>query len=140
MTRKGTAKPVDGMFAEGRLRMARAYLKAARTEMTVAEPDDVGNPAMSQIVNAAIAFTDALTARYAGRANQQDHAAAVKTLRDALGNRLPNAQETNLRRILDEKDDVQYGARIRTQDDAKALLGRLEEFATWAEAELARPH
>ena len=46
----------------------------------------------------------------------------------------------NLRRILDEKDDVQYGARIRTQDDAKALLGRLEEFATWAEAELARPH
>lgn len=139
MTKKGTAKPVDGIFAEGRLRMARAYLKAAQIEMTVAEPEDVGNPAMSQIVNAAIAFTDALTARYAGRANQQDHAAAVKTLRDALGNRLPNAQETNLRRILNEKDDVQYGARTRTQDDAKALLGRLEEFATWAEAELARP-
>ena len=139
MTRKGTAKAVDRMFAEGRLRMARAYLKAAQTEMTVAEPEDVGNPAMSQIVNAAIAFTDALTARYAGRANQQDHAAAVKTLRDALGKRLPNAQETNLRRILHEKDDVQYGARTRSQDDAKALLSRLEDFATWAEAELVRP-
>ncbi len=54
----------------------------------------------------------------------------MKTLRDALGNWLPNVQETNLRRILDEKDDVQYGARIRTQDDAKALLGQLQEFAT----------
>ena len=32
MTRKGTAKPVDGMFAGGRLRMARAYLKAAQTK------------------------------------------------------------------------------------------------------------
>ncbi len=120
--------------------MARAYLKAAQTEMAVAEREDVGNPAMSQIVNAAIAFTDALTARYAAPANQQDHAAAVKTLRDALGHRLPNAQETNLRPILDEKDNVQYGARPRTQDDAKAMLSRLEAFATWAEAELARPH
>ena len=139
MTRKGNATPVDGTFAEGRLRMARAYLKAAQIEMTVAEREDVGNPAMSQMVNAAIAFADVLAARHAGRANKQDHAAAVKTLRDALGNRLPNAQETNLRRILNEKDDVQYGARPRNQDDAKALLSRLEDFAAWAEAELARP-
>ncbi len=62
MTRKGAGKPVDGSFADGRLRMARAYLKAARTEMAMIGPADVGNPAMSQIVHAAIAFTDALTA------------------------------------------------------------------------------
>jgi len=139
VTRRGAAKPVDASFGEGRLRLARAYLKAARTEATVAEEGDAGNPIMSQIVNAAIAFTDALTARYAGRANQQDHAAAVKTLRDALGNRLPLAQETRLRRILAEKDEVQYGMRVKTSTEADHLLAQLEEFAAWAETEIARP-
>lgn len=119
--------------------MARAYLKAARDEVLLADPGDVANPAMSQIVNAAIAFADALTATYAREVNQQDHAAAVRTLRNALGNRFVAAQETNLRRILGEKDDVQYGARSRSKVDAEALLSRLEEFASWAEMETARP-
>jgi hypothetical protein len=118
--------------------MARAYLKAARTEATVAEEGNIGNPIMSQVVSAAIAFTDALTARYAGRANQQDHAAAVKALRDCLGNWLPAAQETRLRRILGEKDEVQYGTRIKTKAEGVHLLAQLEEFAVWAEAELER--
>ncbi|MBC9176180.1 hypothetical protein [Pseudoroseomonas ludipueritiae] len=139
MTRKGAAKSVDATFGTERLKIARAYLKAARNEVLLAEDGDIGNPAMSQIVNAVIAFTDALTARYAGRANQQDHAAAVKALRDALGNRLPTAQETNLRRILGEKDEVQYGTRARSKADAEALLSRLEEFAFWVETEMARP-
>jgi hypothetical protein len=139
MTRKGTAKSVDASFTDGRLRIARAFLKAARTETAMAEVADIGNPIISQIVNAAIAFADALTARYAGRANQKDHAAAVKALRDALGNRLPVAQETRLRRILSEKDEIQYGARATTAMEAKRLLGQLETFAAWAEAELQRP-
>jgi hypothetical protein len=139
MTRKGRTKSVDPSFAAGRLRLARAYLKAARTEAAMADPVDIGNPAMSQIVNAAIAFTDAVTAKYAGHANQQDHAAAVKALRDALGNRLPAAQETRLRRILGGKDEVQYGTRAKTTADAERLLAQLEEFAAWAEEELRRP-
>lgn len=139
MTRKGAAKSVDSSFATGRLRLARSYLKAARTEIVVMEKGDLGNPVMSQIVNAAIAFTDALTGRYAGRANQRDHATAVKALRDALGNRLPTAQENQLRRILAEKDEVQYGAKPKTAAEAKRLLALLEEFAAWAEAEMQRP-
>lgn len=71
--------------------------------------------------------------------NQQDHAAAVRTLRDALGNRFLAAQETNLRRILGEKDEVQYGVRPRSKADAEALLNRLEEFASWVEMEITRP-
>jgi len=105
----------------------------------MAEKGDIGNPVMSQIVNAAIAFTDALTAKYIGRVNQRDHAAAVKALRDALGNRLPAAQETRLRRILGEKDEVQYGTRLKTSVEAERLLTQLEEFADWVEKELARP-
>jgi hypothetical protein len=61
-----------------------------------------------------------------------------RKVRHALGNRLPNAQETNLRRLLNEKDEVQYGMRARSKSDAEALLARLEEFASWAEAEMAR--
>jgi hypothetical protein len=53
------------------------------------EPGDIGDPAMFEIVTAAIAFMDPLTAKYAGRANQHDHATAVKGLRNALGNRFP---------------------------------------------------
>jgi hypothetical protein len=139
VTRKGVSKSVNASFGDGRLRLARAYLKAARTEATVAEDGDPGNPIMSQIINAAIAFTDALTARYSGRANQKDHAAAVKALRDALGNRLPTAQETRLRRILGVKEEVQYGTRFKTKAEADNLLTQLEEFAAWAEAEIQRP-
>lgn len=55
MTRKGATRGVGAAFGVGRLRMARAYLKAARGEMLLADPGDIANPAMSQIVNAAIA-------------------------------------------------------------------------------------
>lgn len=71
-------------MARSTAQSAQRYLKAARTEAAMADVVDIGNSVMSQIVNAAMAYTDALTAKYAGRANQKDHAAAVKVLRDAL--------------------------------------------------------
>jgi hypothetical protein len=94
---------------------------------------------MSQIVTAAIAFTGALTAKYTRDVNQQDHAAAAKALRAALGNRLPKSQENRLARILGAKDEVQYGTRLKTKADAEKMLAELDEFARWAEAELKRP-
>lgn len=136
MTRQTARKKVDSSFAEGRLRLARSYLSAARTEAAVISPGDIGNPMMSQSVLAAIAYTDALCARHAGYVNQQNNAAAVQTLRDALGKRLPVAQATRLNRILGEKDDVQYGMRLKSVAEAERLLEQLEEFASWAESEL----
>ncbi|MER9648592.1 hypothetical protein [Mesorhizobium sp. M0199] len=65
------------------MRIARSYLKAARLEVAMSGTGDIGNPAMSQIVNAAIAYADALTARFAGKINRADHAAVVKTMRRA---------------------------------------------------------
>jgi hypothetical protein len=129
---------VDSSFAQGRLTVARAYLKAARDELTLAAEQDIGNPAISQIVIAAIAYTDAPTARYGGRVNRKDHAAAVKALRKVLGNRLPAAQQSRLQRILREKDTAQYGSRPKTKAEAAHLLGEVEALADWAEAELAR--
>jgi hypothetical protein len=85
VTRTGSAKAADKNFAQGRLTLARAYLKAAQDEAARAEEDSIGNPIISQIVHAAIGYADALTAKFAGRVNQQDHGGAVKILRDAFG-------------------------------------------------------
>lgn len=139
MTRQTARKKVDSSFAEGRLKLARSYLEAARNEAMLISEGDVGNPIMSQVVLAAIAYTDALCARHAGYVNQRDHAGAVSTLRDVLGKRLPTAQATRLSRILGEKDDVQYGMRTKSVEDARRLLEQLEEFTLWAEKEIQQP-
>lgn len=132
MTRTGPSKPADDAFASGRLDNARAYLEAAEVAATIAEAGDNANPIVSHIVSSAIAYTDALTAHYGGRVNQKGHNAAVKALRDALGNSLPKAQEARLTRILKKKDDAQYGARPGRLTQAIQLLEDLQEFARWA--------
>ena len=139
MTRQGPRRRVDGSYAEGRIKLARSYLVAARLETTLISPGDIGNPAMSQVVLAAIAYADALCARHAGHVNQQNHAAAVQTLRDAMGKRLPAAQAARLARMIGEKDDVQYGMRPKKGDEARRSLEQLEAFAGWAEEEWLRP-
>jgi hypothetical protein len=138
MTRKGPSKTADKAFGDGRLQMAKAFLKAAQNETELADEGDVGNPIISQIVNAAIAYTDALTAKFAGRVNQQDHSATVKVLRAALGKRFPDEQERRLARILSEKDAAQYSARVKRKSEAVRLLADLEKFAAWAELEMSR--
>lgn len=138
MTRTGAQKPVGPDHWGGRLANAQAFHRSAQDGMALAEPGGNTNPVMSDIMLAAIAYADALTAKYKGRINQQDHSAVVASLRDALGNRLPDAQARRLRNILDDKDEVQYGVRVGRLQDAEALLGELDAFAQWAESELKR--
>jgi hypothetical protein len=87
---------------------------------------------ISLIVLSAIAFGDSLTAKRAQVVNQQDHAQAPRLLRDVLGNLLPDGQERRYRRILSFKDEVHYGTRQATLDEARRLLADLEEFVQWA--------
>jgi hypothetical protein len=138
MTRKGPSKAVTTDYGNRRLDLARAFLKAARDEATLAEEGAVGNPIVSQVVNAAIAYADAITAARLGRVNQQDHDGVHKVLRDALGERLPEVQARRLRKLLGAKDAAQYGARLLRKDDAVRLLEEAEAFAVWAESELTR--
>lgn len=136
MTRASARKPVDADYWRGRLDAARAYREAAEDAVALAEPGDNANPAISQIVLAAIAYGDCLTAWRAGVVNQQDHATASKLLRDVMGAALPVAQETRHRRILNNKDESQYGARRGSLGKAQRLLKDLDEFAAWVEAQL----
>lgn len=136
MTRRSPRKRVDAFFWQGRLRAARAYLESAQQALLLAEPAQNCNPIISQVVLAAIAFGDSLTAKRALVINQQDHAAAPLLLRDVLKETLPDAQERQYRRILGLKDEVQYGARASTVEEASRLLADLEAFALWADDHL----
>lgn len=138
MSRSGSSKTVDASHGTNRLVIARGFLKSAEDQVTIAEAGTLGNPIAATIVNAAIAYTDALTATFANRVNQQDHSAAIKTLRGALGNRLSRAQETRLTRLLGSKDLAQYGGRFMLLADAKSMLEQLQEYAKWVETEMKR--
>lgn len=133
MTRAGPSKKVTAGYATGRLDNARAYLQAARDALELASASANANPIMSQIANAAIAYADALTAKRKSQVNQQDHRGAVKLLRDVLGKELPDLQEKRLRRIVDSKDEVQYGATRGRVADARKMMDDLEKFAAWVE-------
>ncbi|PSJ60406.1 hypothetical protein [Pseudaminobacter soli (ex Li et al. 2025)] len=138
MVRTGSTKKKDAAYASARLVLARGFLKNARNSITVADLGDIGNPTMSTVINCVIAYADVLTAKYKGAINQEDHQAVVKLLRAALGKDLPSKQESNLKALLEQKDEVQYGSRVKTHADAQRALERLEEFAKWAEEMYAR--
>ncbi len=133
MTDRSPRKRVDAHYWQGRLRVAQAYLEAAQQAMTLADPGRSGNPIISQIALAAIAYGDSLTAKRAQVINQQDHAAAPRLLRAVLQDTLPEDQERRYRRILGFKDEVQYGAKSARLEEAARLLADLEHFARWAE-------
>ena len=68
--------------------------------------------------------------------NTRDHASAPRLLREVLGNALPDRQEKFYRRLLGRKDEVNYGARSTSLDEARRLLAELDEYFEWAEATL----
>jgi hypothetical protein len=133
MTGKSPRKRVEPLYWQGRLRAAQAYLSAAQQAMLLAQAPQSGNPIISQVALAAIAYGDSLTAKRAQVINQQDHAQAPRLLRDVLQNTLPEAQERRYRRILGFKDEVQYGTKSISLEEAARLLSDLEAFAGWAE-------
>jgi ABC-type enterochelin transport system ATPase subunit len=113
--------------------VARAFKKAAQDALDLADGGQNAAPILSHIVNAAIAYTDYITATRAGVVNSQDHAAATRLLREVLRQELPDAQEQCLRRILGMKDAAQYGARVISLEVARQRMQDIEKFAAWAE-------
>jgi hypothetical protein len=133
MTGQGPRKSVDDDHWQGRLNQAREFRESARSLVTL-EASRTYNPAITLMVASAIAYADAITARRKGVINKQDHTAAPRLLREVLGNTLPERQEKFYRRLLGRKDEVNYGARSTSLDEAQRLLSELDEFAEWAES------
>lgn len=135
MTSRGPRRPVGDGHSEGRLHQAREFRESARTLVTLASSSTY-NPAITLMVDCAIAYADAITAKRKGVVNSQDHASAPRLLREVLGNYLPDRQERFYRRLLGRKDEVNYGARSTSLDEAKRLLSELDDYAEWAESAL----
>lgn len=138
MPKPGQTKKVDGVHWVGRLRKARKFLAIARNELDLADRADDAGPIMSNMILAAVAYADTLTAAVGGVVNQGEHDTVINTLRTVLGKDLPKAQETHLRMLLARKDQVQYGASFDPVIDAQKLAEHANAFAAWAELELAR--
>ncbi len=135
MTGKGPRKAVDGGHAPARLLQPREFHESARRLVALAQNKSY-NAAVTLMVTAAIAYGDAITAKARGVVNQQDHQLAPRLLREVLGNRLPDKQERFFRRLLGRKDEVNYGARSTTLEEAQRLLEELDDFASWAEGHI----
>lgn len=134
MTRRGRSKKVDASEAIGRLSKAKSFHQRARQIVDLTPEDSDASAACSLIAHAAIAYTDALTIRYLGEKNQ-DHGAMIKLLCEAVS--VPAEQERRLRRIIDKKDDAEYGSRSQRRVEAEKLLADLDKFARWAEATMS---
>ena len=133
MTGQGPRKLVGDDHWKGRLNQAREFRESTRILVTL-EASTTYNPAITLMVACAIAYVDAITAKRKDVVNTQDHAAAPRLLREVLGNTLPDRQEKFYRRLLGRKDEVNYGARSTSLDEAKRLLAELDDFAEWAES------
>jgi hypothetical protein len=92
VTGQGPRKAVAAGHAPARLLQAREFHGSARSLVTLAQSRSY-NAAVALMVIAAIAYSDAITARARGVVNQQDHQSAPRLLREVLGHRLPGSQE-----------------------------------------------
>jgi hypothetical protein len=135
MTGKGPRRATTDGEWSGRLTQAREFLESARNLVTLAGNKSY-NGAITLMIAAAIAYADAITAKLKGVINKQDHQAAPRLLRESLGNTLPDKHEKFFRRLLGRKDEVNYGARSTTHEEAERLMVDLDEFAAWAEGVL----
>ena len=139
MVTRGTWSPVNDRDEwSGRRDAGRAHLKAARNALAVADEGDDGRLIVQGAILSAIAYGDALTIKVAGIRNGADHQRLPDTLRHAMGNRVPKAELTRLRRLLARKDDSAYGHRALTLAEARTSVESAGAFAAWAETELVQ--
>jgi hypothetical protein len=132
MTNKGPRRTAAEGEWSGRLTQAREFHESARNLVTLAASQSYNGP-ITLMVTAAIGYADAITAKLKGVVNKQDHQAAPRLLREVLGSSLPDKQERFFRRLLGRKDEVSYGARSTTLEEAERLLADLDDFASWTE-------
>lgn len=138
MARQTPSKPADPGDWEGRLRNARDFKRDAEELMHLRGGADNANGVITLIVNAAVAYADALTGKHGRFFNQQDHRTVTIAVERALGQRADRSQVKRLAGILGHKDSSSYGPRRSPMHKAEDLFEQLERFSSWVEAEMQR--
>lgn len=136
MVRQGPSKLADPGDWEGRLRNARDFKRDAEDLYQLRGDGENANGVITLVVNAAIAYADALTGKYGGFVNQQDHKAVSPAVERAMGKRADPLQIKRLSGIMAYKDPSSYGARRSPKERAGDLLKQLDRFSEWVEGTL----
>jgi len=139
MTRKGPTKAATVEESRGRLKQARAFRAAAEEIGAKLAPGANASPMMTLIVTAAIAYGDALTARFGRVMNRDEHAALPKLVRATMGDQADEAMLKHRRAIIAEKTFAEYGDHQVDVESASRFLLKLQRFGEWAETKLAAP-
>lgn len=135
MARGGPWKSVHRSAWRGRRRDGENFLQTARDALALADPGDSGKPVMSNALRAVIAYGDALTIKFAGIKNTEDHAALPDTVRRALGDRAESKQLRRLARLLSKKNDIDYHHRDMTLEEARRFVKRFARLTRWGAVE-----
>lgn len=138
VVKRGPWKRVPRSRWRGRHRDGRNFLQTAEEALALTDPGDSGKPVMSNALRAVIAYGDALTIKYGRIQNTQDHSTLPRAIKQALGQRAEEKQVRRLRRLLGQKNDIDYHHRDLDLDEARRFLKRARRFARWAEEELMR--
>lgn len=134
--RTGPTRATGGESWRARRANAEAFRLAAERLAALHEEGENANPVLVLIIHAAIGYGDALTDRFGRVQNRQDHQALPKLVAKTLGARGESGQIQRLRRILAEKDEASYGAKIGRIGHARKMLEQLQRFGDWASAVL----
>jgi hypothetical protein len=136
VARLDRTKRIDPAQADRYAEVGRRLLLAGRAMREGGDPRHASALAILSI-HAAIAYTDAVCIHLGGRkSTSADHEAAARLLASLMGNRVSAQVERTLRRLLGEKDRLEYQGYVATLREADGLFARAERYATWAEGVL----
>jgi len=127
----------DPIAAQGRLRVARAYLDVADLALAEDSPGEFANVAAGTAVLAGIAAADAICGfRLGQRHRGEDHRGATRLLEQAT----PDGKTLagHLARLLGAKDTAHYGIALIGVSDARAAIRRARSLVERAAEEAER--
>jgi hypothetical protein len=113
------------------------HLSDADNKLSLLEHRANAKGIAADAVLAAIAYGDAITVQRTNVHNTKDHSALPGLILTALGKDAESAQLERLTRIIERKNEAQYGGSVWTRKDAEQYLEQVRRFARWVERMLS---
>jgi len=110
----------------------RGHLADAEAKLALLSQNSNAKGIAADAVLAAIAYADAITVQRTGLHNTSDHSALADLLVQALGAAADSGQVTRLRRIIERKNEGQYGGTFWSRQTAETYLEQVRRFTAWA--------
>lgn len=137
MARKaGRTQACGAREAQARLTRARRFLETAELLEGETDPDSMSVGAALAVL-AGIAASDAACCKALGRRSRSDNHHDAERLLEEIA-RGGKKAANDLRRLINEKDDAQYGFFTISATELKRAIGQARSMITFAEDVLRR--